>query len=89
MIDKIVGILDKYGEYTGIAHTAISGTNYKIIAKEIHALRYEVARQVMKEYNEWLSEWDGDYPAPQEYMALDDWLSEQGEDVTIDLREGK
>ena len=36
----------------------------------------QIAIRKWKEYQEWLAEWDGDNPAPQEWMTFEDWLKE-------------
>jgi len=48
------------------------------IADELHAMRYEVARQVYMEFKNETWEVDVD-------MGFINWLAEQGETITIDL----
>ena len=30
--------------------------------------------QLYKDFEQWLSEWNGDEPAPQEHMTFEDWI---------------
>ena len=88
-MDKYIDVLRHYQVYDNSpeAKRLIPKKNREIntehIAKELHDLRYEVARQVIEEYFEWKSEWNGDYPDIREHTELVDWLSEQGEDISI------
>ena len=80
--------MDKYIE---ILTSAVSRTydsmddviySYDIegLAQELHALRYEVARQVWEEYQRYRVDCTRD---GFETLSFDDWLADQGETITI------
>ena len=37
----------------------------------------QIALRKWKEYQDWMGEWDGDLPAPQEHMIFNDWLQQE------------
>ena len=36
-----------------------------------------IALRKWGEYQEWKAEWDGDFPAKQEWMTFEDWLQQE------------
>ena len=61
-----------------------------LAAKEIYALRYDMARELWEEYLEAQKRWYSgeDYPfkeAGYSFSDFPDWIAEQGETITIDL----
>ena len=76
MQDKYIGIL---------RNNNFSITTSELIAQELHALRYEVARQVVEEYYAQAikkSSYSKTFWKRQRVLAID-CLSEQGETITI------
>ena len=82
-MDKYISILKKYWP------EAFMPNEIKAIdlsAQELHALRYEVARQVVSEYKDYCESTmtrkrkRGQLVLPVDF---DDWLAEQGETITI------
>ena len=37
----------------------------------------EIAKRLYEEYEQWLSEWDGDYPNVREHATFEDWLDKE------------
>ena len=51
---------------------------YIQILKLVFSIGFNVNyyKRIEREYEQWKSEWDGDYPAPQEWMTFEDWKKE-------------
>ena len=43
---------------------------------EINKRRLEIKEKV-EEYNQWKSEWNGDYPDEREHMTFEGWLDKE------------
>ena len=79
MIDKIIKVLDEWTHNGKIDYIVGTERAKEELAQEIHALRYESAAQVWADYFVYCA--GNDRP-----LHFVNWLAEQGETITIDLR---
>ena len=73
MQDKYIGILNKHI----CVDCLIEKRHKEAIAQELHALRYEVTRQVVREC------WEDMETNCVCFNDIIDWLADQGETITI------
>ncbi len=52
----------------------LTGNGDKGEERPLNVVERQVARRMYKEYKQWLSEWNGDYPDEREHATFSDWL---------------
>lgn len=77
-IDKILSLEDMLMKYNP-AHTEpedepITNEQYEHL---YNSLGDEFAKRKYQEYQDWKGQWDGDNPAPQEWMDFENWLQQE------------